>query len=91
MKSRSLVKLSIETFLRTRNEEVGLKLLAQFLDQLKTLFKSFSRTAHAYMLPHDVSEFLVYGVDRAFSLDVHQPVYLCLYALLCLVKLRQVS
>ena len=87
----SLVELDVESLLCAWHEEVGVELLAYVLQKLEAFLESFLCTSHADVLPHDVSELLVYGVDRALALDVEDTVLLCVDCLLCLIKLWEVG
>ena len=87
----SLVKLHVETLLRSGDEEVGVKLFLQFLDELNTFLQAFGGAAHTHVLPHDVAKLLVDRVDRTLTLDVHQTVDFLFHALFSLFKLRQIS
>ena len=86
-----LVELDVESFFRSGNKEVGVEFLAQFLDEFDTFFQTFGGAAHTHVLPHDVAQLLVDGVDTALALDVHQTVDLGLNGLLGSLKLRQVG
>ncbi len=86
-----LVELDVEAFLASRNEEVGVELLTQSLEQLQAFLQAFLRATHTDVLPHDVAKFLVDGVNRALALDVHQTVNLLLNSLLRLSEFRQVG
>ena len=85
-----LVELDVEAFLASWNEEIGVELLTQSLEQLQAFLEAFLRATHADVLPHDVAKLLVDGVNRALALDVHQTVNLLLDSLLCFSELRQV-
>ena len=86
----SLVKLYVQTLLRARHEQVGIELLLQLVHLLQTCLQAFSGAAHADILPHDVTELLMDGVNRALTLNIEQAVKLCIHLLLSLVKLRTV-
>ena len=87
----SLVELDIESFLASGDEEVGVELLAELVDELDAFLETLLCTAHTYMFPEDVAEFLVERIDRTLALDVHEAVDLSLNALLGLCKLRQIG
>ena len=87
----SLVKLYIETFLSSWNEEVSVELLTESLDELDTLFKTFLGTTHTYMLPKDMTELLVDRIHRTLTLDVEETCELCINCLLSLVELWHIS
>ena len=86
-----LVEFDVHAFFRSRDEEVGLEFLAKFLHQFQTLLQSFLRATHTDVLPHNVAEFLMDGIDAALALDVHQAVDFIADSLLCLGKFGQIG
>ena len=86
-----LVEFDIHAFFRSGDEEVGLEFLAKFLHQFQTLLQSFLRATHTDVLPHNVAEFLMDGIDAALALDVHQAVDFAADSLFCLGKFGQIG
>src|SRR3712207_3465188 len=70
----SLVEFHVQTVLRSGNEEVVIELVAYFLEQLQALLQAFLGTAHAHVFPHDVTQFLMDGVNGTLTLNIHQSV-----------------
>ena len=87
----SLVELYVQAFLRSRDEEVGVELLADLLDKLDAFLQALCCTTHTYVLPQYVAELLVDRVNRTLTLDVHEAVDLSLNTLLSLCELGQVG
>ena len=87
----SLVELDVQTFLRSRNEQVGVELLLQLVHLLQTSLQALSGATHTHVLPHDVAEFLVDRVNGALTLDVQQTILLLINLLLSLSELRQIG
>ena len=56
----------------TRNTEVAIECLADFLQLSDSCSQRFLSTTHTYEVPHDETHFLMDRVNRTLTLDVHQ-------------------
>ena len=86
----SLFEFNIHTFCRTRNEEVSVEFLAEFLHLSKTCLQAFSCTTHTYVVPHDTTEFLVERVNRTLTLDSEELLDACLNSIFCSLEFGEV-
>ena len=94
----SLVELDVEAFLGSWHTHAGVELLAHVFQHCEGLLQAFGVACHAHVVPHDVVELLVDGVNAhqlrlvgLLVLDVHDAVYLGLHVLLSLHELRSVG
>ena len=86
----SLFEFNVHTFCRTRNEEVSVEFLAEFLHLSKTSLQTFCCTAHTYIVPHDATEFLVDRIYRALTLNCEELLDTCLNCFLSCLEFGEV-
>lgn len=89
--TQRLFELLVELFVLTRNLDILPELFPHlpYLDE--RLFKGLFGTGHAYVLPHDVAEFLVDFVHRLLALDGEKLLDACTDVLLRFGKFRSVG
>ena len=69
---------------RTEHLHVAREVVAQATDQVDRLAQAVLGPLHSAVLPHDVAELAVVGVDAACAVDRHEVVDPALHGLLCL-------
>ena len=86
--SECFLELGVEVVGLARDVDVGPELFLDLLEFCQGVGEALLGASHADVLPHDVSEFLVDGVDGALALDAHDLGNLVLDGLLGSVELR---
>ena len=87
--TQCLLQLDILINSLTRNKYIGPELLLQRFQLLDSLLQALRITCHTNVLPHDVTQLTMDGINRFLTLDAHQLIDAILDSLLSLSKLRQ--
>ena len=67
--TESLFKFYVQFVYFTRDAYVGPEVFFHFLDTAQSFLQRFFGTSHTYKIPHDVTQFLVDGVNRVFTVN----------------------
>ena len=69
--AEGLLEFSVEVVGLARNVDIGPELFLDVLEHAESLGEALFGATHADVFPHDVTEFLVDGVNRALALNGH--------------------
>ena len=91
LKPEGFLKFLVELILLSWNTNILVEHSLEVVDLLDCLLQTFLAAGHAYILPHDVSQLLVDGVNSLLALDGEESVDSGLNIFLGLVEGRVVD